>query len=451
MRASSSFFVPLWLLAAACSGGSSAPVAPPLRLGLSALPAVLQPGSTVDLRPTFPAGAGRIDPDIGPVESGRSYRVGPFRQTQRFTLTVATAGGTETADVEVPVQYRERLQPRDPSPIARTDHRAVDLADGRVLLVGGGSPSPLPWANTELFDPASGTYAPAGELSTGRRAPALVSLPDGSVMSFGGESSTSSFEVATRVEQWDPVALAWSVRGNTLCNRSRHTATRLADGRVLLVGGEAFGGPLAARAAEIWVPGQGARPLAGALGRHRAAHTATLLADGRVLLVGGYDPVQGGLVEAAELFDPATETFAATGPLGEPRCYHAAVRLPDGCVWVAGGEVDAVTVRASVERFDPVTGAWSRGGDLGLARTELRALLLGTAQILVAGGIVLGGAATDRVELWDLRTGTARTVAAPMPSPRSGHSLHLLPDGRVVGFGGDPGSGWPTASAFLFD
>ncbi|MEO5565126.1 MAG: kelch repeat-containing protein, partial [Luteimonas sp.] len=49
----------------------------------------------------------------------------------------------------------------------------------------------------------------------------------------------------------------------------------------------------------------------------RAAHSATLLADGRVLLAGGcrLDGCENGISTDAILFDPATKAFSAAGQL----------------------------------------------------------------------------------------------------------------------------------------
>jgi hypothetical protein len=63
----------------------------------------------------------------------------------------------------------------------------------------------------------------------------------------------------------------------------------------------------------------------------RGYATATRLANGRVLVVGGAE------VSTAELYDPATATWLPAGTLSEPAGLNIAVRLADGRVLVAGG------------------------------------------------------------------------------------------------------------------
>jgi hypothetical protein len=66
----------------------------------------------------------------------------------------------------------------------------------------------------------------------------------------------------------------------------------------------------------------------GSLAEPRVSHTATLLADGRVLIAGGYN---GEYLRSVEVFDPTTRRFQSAGSLVEGRSGHTACgdRLED--------------------------------------------------------------------------------------------------------------------------
>jgi len=60
-----------------------------------------------------------------------------------------------------------------------------------------------------------------------------------------------------------------------------------------------------------------------------ASHTATLLADGKVLIAGGAgEPptVSNSVTAVAEIYDPSSGTFAITGAMRTPREFHQATR-----------------------------------------------------------------------------------------------------------------------------
>jgi len=80
-------------------------------------------------------------------------------------------------------------------------------------------------------------------------------------------------------------AAAPAVSTTMLVERRGHTATRLADARVLIAGGENGTGTL--NTTEIYDPASGTFSAAANMATARADHSATLLADGRVLIAGG--------------------------------------------------------------------------------------------------------------------------------------------------------------------
>ena len=67
----------------------------------------------------------------------------------------------------------------------------------------------------------------------------------------------------------------------------------------------------------------------GSLATPRDSHTATLLADDKVLVAGGLNPTNGSLA-GVELYDPASGSWSVTGSLGTPRDFHRATLLSNG-------------------------------------------------------------------------------------------------------------------------
>jgi Kelch motif protein/galactose oxidase-like protein len=234
--------------------------------------------------------------------------------------------------------------------------------------------------------------------------------------------------------------------------RAAHTATLLADGRVLLAGGCVDDGCSTAGAdpsSELYVPGRGfvAGP---AMRQPRDGHTATMLADGRVLLVGGWPGENRPVLAAAEVFDPGTNVFTESGSLGTPRGGHVAARLPDGRVLIAGGWVGSRAYTDSVELFDPATNTFTAGPPLPEGRHAAEAIALRDGRILLTGGAdgPEHGLASAFVYRPDLNRWRA---VGPMGTPRFKHAMAMLPDGRVLVLGGTTDDTHLLASTEVFD
>ena len=97
----------------------------------------------------------------------------------------------------------------------------------------------------------------------------------------------------------------------------------------------------------------------------RTGHAAVLLANGKVLVAGGDDPNEQGLA-SAEIYDPATNKWTSTGSMLTPRVARGAVVLKDGRVLVTGGGEG----RNLAEIYDPPSGAWHPTGNMTTAREK---------------------------------------------------------------------------------
>ncbi|MCL7487516.1 MAG: kelch motif-containing protein [Desulfobulbaceae bacterium] len=102
----------------------------------------------------------------------------------------------------------------------------------------------------------------------------------------------------------------------------------------MLVAGESDGNALAT--AELYDPVFNSwTVIEDALAAARYDHTATLLADGRVLFAGGSN---GGYLDSVELYNPAEETWSySAGILDTARSGHTATLPVGGKVMIAGG------------------------------------------------------------------------------------------------------------------
>jgi len=250
--------------------------------------------------------------------------------------------------------------------------------------------------------------------------------------------------------------------GSMNLSRHAHTATQLNNGQVLVTGGATVAHPLGSNTAELYDPQTGvwrntrSAGLGGGLllmNERRREHTATKLQDGRVLIVGGSSDFCLGCTpdpsrhKSAEIFDPATETFTPTGSMRDARNTHGAVLLNDGRVLVVGGFQD---VTGSAEAFNPSSGTWTAfnyafPGFAGRP-TPAVALLSGAMNGKV---LVAGGAYVNNVDLFDPANNTWSPLN-PMARIRSTHSAHALPNGKALIVGGNDGL-TATYTAELYD
>jgi probable HAF family extracellular repeat protein len=343
--------------------------------------------------------------------------------------------------------------------LARTNHQATLLQDGRVLVTGGtGYTASL--SEAEIFDPTTGTWALTGSTVTPRQEHAATRLSNGRVLLVGGVSDYYSCSSDESAETYDPATGVWTATASLPITVGTGTiAVTLNDGRVLVAGGGNRCGSVFETAA-LYDPTTDTWSQTGSMSIPREFHSAVLLADGRVLVAGGASSAPFVFQTSAEIFDPTTGSWSAAGAMGTGRGTGGGgyvqtflARTISGSVVAAGGisgRAGAGVVNAAADVFDPAASAWSPAESMSTPRYATTLTTLSSGQVLIAGGV--GGAPSfDKLataEIFDPLTGMW-TATGSLTSPRSSHTATRLLDGRVLIAGGQDTDG-DLATAELY-
>jgi N-acetylneuraminic acid mutarotase len=283
------------------------------------------------------------------------------------------------------------------------------LALAASLAVGLGVITPfLAFAGT------SGTWANTGSLNTGRANHTATLLANGQVLVAGGEDSGGN--VIASAELYNPATGTWTVTGSMAEAREDHTATLLPNGEVLVAGGSNPQFDSCISTAELYNPSTGRWSTTGSMTQGHCGHTATLLTNGQVLVAGGT-----GTLDSAELYTPSAGTWQITGSLNVSRSHAAAVLVPSGQVLVAGGQ----PLLASTELYNPSQGNWVLAQSLNSTTPSPTATLLANSDVLVVGGP--SEFSDPSVQTWT-NTGSYPKVALVS----GGHAATLLGTGKVL-------------------
>jgi hypothetical protein len=273
-----------------------------------------------------------------------------------------------------------------------------------------------------LVDPL---WVAAGQMSTARAGHTATRLANGKVLVTGGRDGGSSNSLAS-TEIYDPPTNTWVAGGSMIVARQVHKATLLLDGKLFVTGGQNETGVIAA--AELYDPGTNTWAAVAPMTTSRLGHTMTVLADGRVLIVGytfsGF----------ADVYDPVANAWVATGPMSFSELHgHTASLLPNGKVLIVGGYASDSPL-ASTQIYDPSTNAWTAGPPLNAPRYSHEAVTLLDNRVLVAGGTGPNGWLSS-TELYDPAV-NAWAASGSMANARSSSPATLLQNGSVLVAGG---------------
>ena len=308
----------------------------------------------------------------------------------------------------------------------------------------------------ELYDPATGTFSPTGSMAAVRAYGTATLLDDGRVLVAGGYNCGVAGKdgIWASAELYDPATGTFSPTGSMAAPRSHHTATLLADGRVLIAGG--LSGPSAAGAGS-------ASPRSG-------PRRSTLPGDGRSLRPGHRDVQQ-------DRFDEHSASRSYRDPSrGRPRprrgkrrreqpFRYRGRRLRPGDRHVHPDRIDEL--RSLAPHRDVAGGRprphprWSNAQGLRprqrrALRPEIRhlhsagpmeegrqnhsATLLRDGRVFIAGGYWSdgqNGRILSSTEMYDPATGNFSPVGSMGRPAQRTTAATLLDDGRVLIAGGD--------------
>lgn len=303
----------------------------------------------------------------------------------------------------------------------------VQLKDGRVLVMSGnlGYPSAdgtigyQGYKDSYVFDPETETYLKTNDMNDGHWYPSATILGNGDVISFGGlrEDSTGSVTAelwSDEQQKWLPT---WQVNQTWSYWGLYPSMILMQDGRLFYSGSHVFGNNIPGTGSAIYDYGANTITEVPGLQRkdERDQSMSVLLPpaqDQKVLTIGGgnidSNPDANRLTDIIDLKQP-DPTYVAGPP------------LPQGTVDLGNGPV-------------PQT------GDQG--KMYVSAVLLPDGKVLETGGALHNRAnPVFETSIFDPATETFDPVAVD-PEARGYHSsAFLLPDGRVMTTGDNPGNG----------
>jgi hypothetical protein len=311
-------------------------------------------------------------------------------------LVVGGFNGTSalnTAELYDPATHT--WSPAKPMASPRRRHTATLLPNGKVLIVGGRSGSST-LKTAELYDPNTdrengGTWTSIASMNNAREEHTATLLPDSKVLVAAGREGNFILKTA---EVYDPGTPSWTATANAMPQeREGHTATLFPDGKVLLVGGEFYVTFFLFHhtSAEAYDSGTNHwldNPRPQGMAKERSRHTATLLPNGRLLVTGGYNGSYSDASSSA-LYNPASGTWppADDRTMNQGRAWHTATLLADGKVLIVGGYHSDDGYLSQAELYDSGTNTWLVGtSNMAERRRQHTATLLPNGKVLIVGG-----------------------------------------------------------------
>lgn len=281
--------------------------------------------------------------------NGQSVLVGEMlhtRSNHTATLlsngTVLFVGGTEggsTIKSEIYDPTIKIFQDAGSLISERGCHTATFLPEnGSVIIIGGISSDGGLTSLIEKYDSATQKFTVIGNLITPRYGHTATLLDNGTIFISGGLGVNSSLLSS---EIFDPKTNTSTTSIPLKKDRSYHTASLLPGNKILITGGASYKVGLVDThdsgeiinltvGASAYVPNK--------MSNGRSRHTATTLQNGTILIVGSGSSDQKTFSNTADLYDPTLNQFVKISSLmTDYRGNHTATLLQNGTVLIVGG------------------------------------------------------------------------------------------------------------------
>lgn len=121
---------------------------------------------------------------------------------------------------------------------ARVGNTETLLRNGQVLVTGGKDSAYNPLSSSELYDPVAGLWNISGAMTTAREGHTATLLLNGKVLVVGGNDAQFAIEALDSAELYNPSTGIWTATRSLNLPRISHASTLLPNGRVLTSGGE---------------------------------------------------------------------------------------------------------------------------------------------------------------------------------------------------------------------
>jgi hypothetical protein len=275
---------------------------------------------------------------------------------------------------------------------------------------------------------AHGTFVSTGSMNEARAFHTATLLQNGQVLVSGGLCRACSSSPLAEAELYNPSTGTWTVTGSMSTPRFNHTATLLANGEVLVVGGanvSADGNAVALASAEIYNPATGTWSTTGNMSVAREGPGAALLQNGEVLVAGGITITQCGSgctdddgTTIAELFNSSTGEFTATASLNHPRGDAPLTLLQNGDALIAGGDAPD---DCTSETFS--SGHWSLTSLAFCGVSGDSAALLSNGDVVIAISGDPGQFYNPSTNVWKATEPDSSSAEGPVVSLANGQAL----------------------------